>query len=319
MKRYVFKRVLQAIPMLLAISIVSFLIMNLAPGDPSRTFIGPKMNKIQVAETRERLGFNKPITVRYAKWIKTVIKGDFGYSFISHQPVSEEIGARVPVTLGLMGITMLISIIISIPLGMICAFKRNKSFDNVVTAVCYVGISIPGFWFAMMLIVLFSVKLSILPSIGMRAIGIETNIDLIKHSIMPCMVLSFPNIAVLTRYIRSSAISQLKEDYVITAISKGASRNRILFSHVLKNSMIPFVTILGMSLPELISGSFITESIFGWPGMGRFGVTSVFNRDYPAIMAITMITSILLILGNLISDILYATLDPRIKVVDKHE
>ncbi|MFD3155874.1 ABC transporter permease [Haloimpatiens sp. FM7330] len=318
MKKYILKRVLQAIPILFFVSILSFLLMNLAPGNPAQAFITVKMNPAQVAQVKSSLGLDRPIPIRYINWLMNILHGNFGYSYITHQPVTEEILARLPATVGLMGASMIISIIFAIPLGMISAFKKNKFFDNCTTIISYIGISIPSFWFALMLVILLSSKLKLLPSAGMHTIGVDSTLDVIKHSIMPCIVLSFPNIAVLTRYLRSSALNQFKEDYVITALSKGLSMKKVLYRHILKNSLLPLITILGMSLPELVSGAFITETIFGWPGMGKFGLNAVFNRDYPVIMATTMISSILLILGNLISDILYGILDPRIRVVNKH-
>ncbi|KYH34218.1 glutathione transport system permease protein GsiC [Clostridium tepidiprofundi DSM 19306] len=316
MVKYIFKRIIQMIPTLIVISIISFIIMNLAPGDPSRTFIAPGMNSAQMQKIKESLGLNQPLTVRYMKWIKNILNGNLGYSFITHQPISSEITARLPATLGLMMSSMIISLIFSIPLGIICAIKKNKFIDNFITLISYIGISIPSFWFAMMLMTLFCSIFRLLPCIGMRSFHVHSTWDLIKHSIMPCMVLSFPSTAVMTRYVRSSAISQLKEDYILTAKSKGMSEINMLFKHVLKNSILPLITIIGMSLPDIVTGAFITETIFGWPGMGRFGITSIFNRDYPSVMAITMISSILLILGNLISDILYGIVDPRIRVVE---
>lgn len=303
--------------MLFFISFISYLIMNLAPGDPIQAFITPKMSVEQVEITRHNLGLDQPILVRYFYWLKNIMRGDFGYSLINHRPVIQEISERIPATVGLMGISMIISLIIAVPLGMISAVKKNKFMDSFITGISYIGISMPSFWFGMILITLFSLKLKILPCLGMHTVGVDSIWDVIKHGIMPCIVLSFPNIAVLTRYIRSNTISQLEEEYVTTAVSKGVSQNKILFFHVLKNSIMPVITILGMSLPELVSGAFITETIFGWPGMGRFGINAIFNRNYTVIMAITMITSVLLIVGNLIADILYCTLDPRIKVVKR--
>jgi peptide/nickel transport system permease protein len=317
MKKYIFKRVIQAVPMLFFISLVSYIIMNLAPGDPIQAFVTPKMSVEQVEIIRHNMGLDKPVMVRYFCWLKNILKGDFGYSLINHRPVIKEIGERIPATIGLMGISMIISVMLSIPLGMLSAVKKNKFIDNFITGISYIGISIPSFWFGMILITVLSLKLKLLPSIGMHTVGVDSKWDVIKHGIMPCMVLAFPNIAVLTRYIRSNTISQLEEEYVITAVSKGLSKSRILFFHVLKNSIMPVITILGMSLPELVSGAFITETIFGWPGMGRFGINAVFNRNYSVIMAITMLTSILLILGNLLADILYCAVDPRIKVVKR--
>jgi len=315
MKKHVFKRILEAIPMLLFISFISYILMNLAPGDPAQGFRTPQMSEEQVAVIRASLGLDKPVFIRYFYWLKSTLSGNLGYSLITHQPVAKEILSRLPATLGLMGASMVLSILISIPLGMYTALNKNKFIDNFVSTLSYIGISIPSFWFSMILITIFALKLRLLPSVGMRTIGVNSFLDVLKHGILPTVVLSFPNSAVLTRYVRSATIGELQEDYIVTAMAKGLSKRGILFKHVMKNSLIPIITILGMSLPSLVSGAFITETVFGWPGMGRLGINSIFSMDYPVIMAITMMTSIMVILGNLISDLLYIVVDPRIKVV----
>jgi len=289
--------------------------MNLAPGDPAQGFRTPQMSEEQVAIIRASLGLDKPVFIRYFYWLKSTLSGNLGYSLITHQPVAKEILSRLPATLGLMGASMVLSILISIPLGMYTALNKNKFVDNFVSTLSYIGISIPSFWFSMILITIFALKLRLLPSVGMRTIGVNSFLDVLKHGILPTVVLSFPNIAVLTRYVRSATIGELQEDYIVTAMAKGLSKRGILFKHVMKNSLIPIITILGMSLPSLVSGAFITETVFGWPGMGRLGISSIFSMDYPVIMAITMMTSIMVILGNLIADLLYIVVDPRIKVV----
>lgn len=313
MRRLIVKRMLQTIPMLIAISIVSFLLIKLAPGDPVQAYITPEMGPTDIERIRENLGLNDPIHIQYIRWLKNVLKGDLGYSLVNHRPVLIQIKERLPATIGLMSTSLIFSMIVGIIVGLLSAANQNKLFDRIVTLISYLGISIPSFWFAMMLIFLLSLKLKLLPSIGMRTIGVHSTWDLIKHAIMPTLVLSIQNIAVIARYIRSSTISQLKEDYVIVQLAAGASRNEILYKYVLKNAISPVITILGMSLPSLVSGAFITESIFGWPGMGQLGVTAIFSYDYPLIMAITMFSSLILILGNLLSDVLYSVVDPRIK------
>lgn len=313
MKRLIVKRVLQAIPMLIAVSIVSFVLIKLAPGDPVQSYITPEMGPADIERIRENMGLNDPIHIQYIRWIKKVLQGDLGYSLVNHRPVAEQIIERLPATIGLMLSSLIFSTIIGTIIGLVSAVNRNRLLDKVITVISYIGISIPSFWFAMMLIYLLSLKLKLLPSIGMRTIGVHSTWDLIKHTIMPIMVLSIQNIAVITRYIRSSTISQLKEDYVTVALASGASRREVLYKYVLKNAVLPLITILGMSLPSVVSGAFITESIFGWPGMGQLGMTAIFSYDYPLIMAITMLSSIILILGNLVSDILYGIVDPRIK------
>lgn len=311
--RMIIKRAIQSIPMMIAISIVSFLLIKLAPGDPVQAYITPEMGPVQIEKIRENMGLNKPIHIQYIRWLKSALKGDLGYSLVNHRPVAMQILERLPATLGLMGTSLVISMILGIIIGLISAANQNKIFDNIAAFISYIGISIPSFWFAMMLVYLLTLKLNLLPSIGMRTIGIHTTWDLIKHGIMPTIVLSLQNIATITRYIRSSTISQLKEDYVTVEYASGAGRREVLYKYVLKNSILPVITILGMSLPGLVSGAFITESIFGWPGMGQLGIKAIFGYDYPLIMAITMFSSFILIIGNLLSDILYGIADPRIK------
>lgn len=313
MRRLIIKRVLQTIPMLIAVSIVSFLLIKLAPGDPVQAYITPEMGPADIERIRENMGLNEPIHIQYIRWVKNVLKGDLGYSLVNHRPVAAQIIERLPATIGLMLTSLVFSMIIGIVVGLLSAAAQNKLFDKIVTIISYLGISIPSFWFAMMLIYFLSLKLNLLPSIGMRTIGVHSTWDLIKHAIMPILVLSIQNIAVVARYIRSSTISQLKEEYVTVQLASGASRNEVLYKYVLKNAILPVITIVGMSLPSLVSGAFITESIFGWPGMGQLGMTAIFSYDYPLIMAITMFSSLVLILGNLLSDILYSVVDPRIK------
>ena len=313
MRRLIIKRMLQTIPMLIAISIVSFLLIKLAPGDPVQAYITPEMGPADIEKIRENMGLNDPIYIQYIRWIKNVLKGDLGYSLVNHRPVAIQIIERLPATIGLMLTSLIFSMAIGIVIGLISAANQNRIFDKIVTIASYIGISIPSFWFAMMLIYFLSLKLNLLPSIGMRTIGVHSTWDLIKHAIMPTLVLSIQNIAVVARYIRSNTISQLKEDYVTVQLASGASRTEVLYKYVLKNAILPVITILGMSLPSLVSGAFITESIFGWPGMGQLGMNAIFSYDYPLIMAITMFSSLILILGNLLSDILYSVVDPRIK------
>ncbi len=316
MARYILKRTLQAIPMLIFISILSFLLIKMAPGDPVRSYVTPNMSAEDVERVRVNLGLDKPVPMQYVAWLKNVLKGDFGYSLINYRPVSHQIRERIPATLLLMGTSLITAIIFGITFGLIAAYNKNKWIDNIISIISYIGISIPSFWFAMILIVIFSQKLRLLPSVGMHTIGINSTLDVIKHTIMPATVLSFQNFAVITRYIRSKAITEMKEDYVRTAIGKGISSRKVFGTHILKNTLLPIITIIGMSLPNLIAGAFITETIFGWPGMGRLGINAIFSFDYPLIMAITMISALMLILGNLIADILYGVVDPRIKAVN---
>lgn len=313
MKEILLKRLLQTIPVIILVSIFSFLIIHLAPGDPVNMYIKPEMTIQDIEAIREELGLNAGIVEQYISWIKNVFQGELGYSLVNHQSVSEQIMEKLPATVSLMGVSMIFSLLVSIPLGLISGLKRDKMTDQIISIFSYIGISIPSFWFALMLIVVFCLNLRLLPNNGMRTLGVESFWDLVKHMILPVLVLSWGNIAVFTRYIRSSTITQLEEEYVLTAKSKGLERMQILVRHVLKNCLLPVITLAGMNFASLVTGSFIVESVFGWPGMGTLGMNAITSRDYPMIMGFTMLSCLLLILGNFIADILYQIADPRIK------
>lgn len=313
MGKFLLKRILQTIPVVILVSIFSFLIIHLAPGDPMNMYVKPEMTEQEIDELRQELGLDGSVVQQYLGWVKNVLQGNMGNSLINHQPVARQIAEKLPATIGLMGISLVLSLIISIPLGLLSGLKKNKLTDHIISLFSYIGISIPAFWFALMMIVVFSLKLRLLPSNGMRTVGVDTLWDLIKHVIMPSLVLSLGNTAVFTRYIRSNTITQLEEDYVLTAKAKGARRYRILICHVLKNCLLPVITIAGMNLASLVTGSFIIESIFGWPGMGTLGMSAINSRDYPMIMGFTMLSCIILILGNFVADLLYGIADPRVK------
>jgi peptide/nickel transport system permease protein len=313
-KQVIVKRLINAIPLLFAISIIAFLLIKLAPGDPIQNFVTPDMNPEDVDRIRKSLGLDQPIHIQYFLWLQNILSGNFGYSLINHRPVLDLIVERLPATLGLMGVSLIISLIIAIPLGLYIAAKKNTVFDRIVNFISYLGISIPSFWFGLLLIYLFSLKLNLLPSMGMRTVGVESIWDIVKHGILPCLVLAFQNISVYLRYIRSSTITQLEEDYVQIQYAFGATKTRVLFQHVLRNVLLPIITIVGLSIPSLVGGAFIIESVFSWPGLGLLGVTSIFSFDYPIIMAITLFSSIMLIFGNLFADLLYSVVDPRIRL-----
>lgn len=313
MVKLIVRRLIQAIPILIAVSIFSFFLMHLAPGDPSQAYISPEMDLINLEQVREDMGLNEPIWVQYWRWLKNLLQGNLGYSLINRRPVLQQILDRLSATVGLMGTSLIISVIVGIILGIISAINYQKFVDQVISFVCYVLISIPGFWFAMMLIFLFALHLNWLPSVGMRTVGVNSFIDLLQHSIMPVTVLSIGRIATITRYVRNSMVREMNQDYIVVAEAMGASRFEIYFKYTLKNSLLPIITILGMSLPSLVSGAFIVESIFGWPGLGQLGMNAIFSYDYPLIMATTMFSALMLVVGNLLADILYGVVDPRVR------
>lgn len=318
MRDYIMKRFSQMILVLVMVSVFSFSIIYFAPGDPLYMYTTPsasnyKLSDEQLDSMRESLGLNGNVVEQYTKWAKKTLEGNWGLSLSNHQPVKDQVLDKLPNTMLLMGSALILSIVIAIPLGLIAGLHKNSWIDNIISGISYLGISLPAFWFGIILIIVFSLKLGLLPSSGMRTMGVNSVLDVIKHGILPTIVLSVNNMAVFVRYIRSNTINQLEEDYVLTAISKGISKKQILFKHILKNCLLPIITIVGMNFGKLVTGSFIVESVFGWPGLGTLAMTAINNRDYPIIMGITMLSCAILLLGNFLADIFYSIADPRIK------
>lgn len=316
MNNLLVRRLAQLLPMLFFISLVSFLLVKIAPGDPVQAYITPRMSPADIERIRQSLGLDKPMFMQYLLWLKNVLQGDLGYSLIYHRPVLTMIGERIPATLGLMGASLTLAMALAIPLGLLAGAFKHRFLDHVINLFAWVGISVPIFWFGILLITLFSVQLHWLPGMGMRTIGVEDSwLDVLRHSILPCIALAFYNLASYVRYIRSNTITQLSADYVQTQLAYGATRRSILFRHVLKNVLLPVITLFGLSFGELVVGAYVTESVFSWPGMGLLGIQAITSLDYPLIMAIIMLSSIMLIVGNLAADLLYRVADPRIKAL----
>lgn len=315
MFKYIIKRILDAIPLLIIVSILSFLIINLAPGDPVNMFINPETaTQAQLEAVRANLGLDKPIYIRYFLWLKNVVRFDFGTSFLHSRPVWDLIKEKIPATLSLALVATIISFLVAIPAGIISALKKNTAVDYFFSTISFIGVSLPSFWFGLMLILLFCLKLRWLPTGGMRENFDEfVLIDRIKHLILPSIVLAMGSMAAKMRYMRSSMLEVIRQDYIRTARSKGLSEKIVIFKHALRNSLLPIITMLGFIIPSLLGGAAITETIFSWPGLGRLAVEANFMRDYPVLMGTTMVSAVLVILGSLIADILYAVADPRIK------
>ena len=300
------------------VSALSFFIVYFAPGDPLYVYMTPgatghKMTDAEMARLRESLGLNGGALRQYAAWLARTARGDLGISLQNRQPVLPQIAERLPRTAGLMGTSLLLSLAAAVPLGLIAGTHKHGKADRLISAFSYLGISTPSFWLGIMLIILFAMKFRLLPASGFRTIGVRAFGDVLRHAVLPVAVLSLNNAAVFVRYIRAGTIAQLEEEYVQTALSKGLSRRRILYRHVLKNCLLPVATIVGSRFGTLVTGSFIIETVFSWPGLGALGMSAINNRDYPMIMGITMISCTLLLLGNFAADVLYRRLDPRIR------
>lgn len=318
MKNFIFRRFLQMLFVWILVSMFSFAVIYFAPGDPLYIYMTPgatghKMTDEEMYRMRESLGLNGNVVEQYVSWAKKVADGNLGISITNKKPVLDQILEKLPCTAGLMGASLILSLVVAIPLGLIAGTHKNKPVDHLISGLTYLGISVPAFWLGIMLIILFSMQLKLLPSSGMRTIGVKSTWDVVKHGIMPAIVLSLNNMAVFVRYIRSNTIAQLEEEYVLTAVSKGISNRGIMYGQVLKNCMLPVITTVGSRFGTLVTGSFIIESVFAWPGLGTLGMSAINNRDYPMIMGITMFSCTILLLGNFLADLLYGFADPRIK------
>lgn len=316
MTSYIIRRTLQAIPLLFIISIISFVLMTAAPGDPTDIyFMSEDSTAVDVSYIKEYLGLDQPYYIQYLKWLKAlVLEGNLGFSFQDHRPVTEKIVERIPATLSLMGTGILISFIFAIPMGIYAAVKRNSWFDYLTMGYVNLGLAVPSFWIALMALLVFSLKLDIFPAGGMRENYDHFDLlDRLKHLILPACVLAFGIMASKTRYMRSSMLEVIRQDYIRTARAKGLSEQKVIFKHALRNALLPIITIIGFQLPSMFAGSLFIENIFAWPGLGRLAYEAIFLRDYQTILGTTMFISVMVVIGNLIADVLYAVVDPRIQ------
>lgn len=318
MIKYIIKRLLTAVIVLFGISIIIFTLIHLQPGNPYSTMIDPTVPPEVVKEMLDKIGYYDPIHIKYFKWISRALKGDLGYSIYYGKPVLDIIASRMLNTFILATFSLILSIVFGIGIGILSAIKKNTLFDKVFTTISFIGVSIPAFFFGLILIKIFAFDLQLLPVSGMKTLGsdyrgIQAIIDTLKYLILPGIVLGFLQSTAFMRYTRSSMIDVLDKDYIATARSKGLSLKKAIFRHGLKNAFIPIVTIICLQIPFLFSGALLTETVFVWPGIGRLSYEAVLNRDYSLIMGILMILSIIILLSNLIADILYAVIDPRIR------
>ena len=314
MLKYIGKRILQAIPLLFVITVICFTLINLAPYDAVDSIITPDMTQEEIEYRKEEYGLNDPVVVQYGKWLLNLMQGDMGYSLVSHTSIKYDLIIRIPATISLVLPSYITAFLLAIVLGLVAGSHKNRWQDKLIDGFCSIGIATPTFWFAMILMYLLGYKWKLLPLMGMHTIGMEDSFaDFIQHFIMPYIVLTIGFLPDLTRYVRGSTIGQLKEDYVLVQQAFGAKKAEILFKHVSKNVLLPLITKLGMALPMLVTGAVITETIFSWPGIGPYFVKAIQSLDYPIVMNILVLSGTLVILGNLLSDILYCLTDPRIK------
>ena len=323
---------MQIIPVLLGVSIIVFLMVRAIPGDPAQILLGQQATQEQVQRLRAQMGLDKPVVTQYALFLKDAATGDLGNSIVTGRPVTVELLARFPATLELTAFAMFIAVLVGVPVGVISAVKQYSLLDKVTSVLALTGISMPIFWLAMILIVIFGVRLELLPFPGRLSSGVSipafTGLVLVdsllsgnfaafwdglKHLIMPALALGTIPMAVIMRMTRSSMLEVMGEDYVRTARAKGVVPWRVVFKHALRNAMLPTVTVIGLQVGLLMGGAVITETIFSWPGVGQIAYESVYRRDYAMIQGVVLYGALLFVLVNLVVDILYAVLDPRVR------
>ena len=323
MAGYILKRILFMVPLLLGITIVCFFVMHLAPGLP--TDLQTQMNPKSTVEMKERLKtlyeLDKPVHEQYWSWLKKLSRGDLGISFSSdHRPVAAKIMERLPITIILEFLSLIIIIAIAVPIGVLSAVHQDSIFDKITGVIVFIGFAVPTFWLALLLMIFFGIHLGWLPISGLRSLNYEyltpwaQFVDLAKHLVLPVFISAFGGLAGLSRYMRANMLEVIRQDYIMTARAKGLSEREVIYKHALRNALLPAITILGLSIPGLIGGSVIFETIFAIPGMGQLFYMSVMARDYPTVMGILLIGAILTLLGNLIADVSYALADPRIRI-----
>lgn len=315
MWRYLRRRLLQMVPLLVGISIVVFAVIQAAPGGPEASLLesGRFVDPTVIDAYRRRLGVDQPVPVQYVRWLGAVLQGDLGQSFSTTRPVGAMIRERLPATLELMGASFLFAAVMALLLGGYSAARRGSALDHVATGISFVGIAMPVFWLGLILQLVFAVRLGWLPVAGTGTVGASSLADHLRHLILPALVLAFRNIAGWSRYFRSSLIVAGQTDYVRTARSKGLPAARVLTAHQVRTALIPVVSIMALNIADLFAGAVITETIFAWPGIGRLFVQAMFARDYPLLMGILLMGAFTVVVFNLVADLLYGALDPRIR------
>ena len=321
MLSYIGKRLLLMIPLLFGITLITFTVIHLAPGNPVevQTEMSLKVSAQAKDNLKKLYGLDKPLHIQYLDWMKRFVQLDFGKSFVDGRKVIDKIIERIPITLTINVLSLCLIFLVAIPIGILSATKQYSLFDKLSTVFVFVGFSTPTFWLALLLMILFGVNLGILPISGIQSVDVsdmgplDRVIDWTKHLILPVGVSAFGGIAGLSRYSRSSMLEVIRQDYIKTAKAKGLKESEVVFRHAFRNALMPIVTIMGLAIPGLIGGGVIFETIFAIPGMGQLFYASTMSRDYPTIMGILVIGAILTLIGNLLADISYAYVDPRIR------
>ena len=314
MQQYLMRRLLVTIPVLFGITVLCYAILSMTPGDPVQMLISPTVSEADLEIKRRALGLDQPVAVRYVKWLGELAHGNLGFSFSSGAPVTKRVGERIGPTLTLTVTALALSYLIAIPIGVVVATRRYSWIDYLATFTAFLGISLPTFFLGLAGIYVFALRWPVLPVGGTMTLGGDGGLgDLIYHLILPASVLAVAGAGALMRYVRSSMLDVLGQDYVRTARAKGVLEAIVHRRHALRNALIPVITIAGLQLPGLLAGAVVTEQIFEWPGMGRLTIEAINQRDYPVLMGITLVTALLVAAGSLLADVAYSVVDPRIR------
>ena len=310
MLKYIFKRFLMMIPVLLGVTFIVFFILALTPGDPAKIILGDQATEQALIDLRSQLGLDKPMLVRYVNYVSNLVRGDMGITYKNRLSVADEIMSRVPNTFLLAGCAICISLLVGIPIGILSAIKRNTIIDNVAMVMALTGVSMPVFWFGLILVIVFALNLRLLPSQGMNT----TNFVMLARSlVLPSIALSTGSIAMITRMTRSSMLEVIRQDYIDTARAKGVKEGIVIVKHMLKNALIPIITIVGLQFGSTLGGAIVVETVFSWPGLGRFLLEGIRMKDTPSVLGSVIFMSMLFSLMNLLVDVLYAVVDPRLR------
>ena len=313
MTGFIIRRLLQSLVVVLLVTVIVFILLHLLPGGPARAQLGPRATPAAIANFNHQMGYDRPVPVQYRSWLTQLATGNLGFSPKFNQSVISLIGERLPKTLVLTGMSTIFALTVALPLGMLQAVRRNRLVDYAITSWAFVFYATPPFFLGVVLIVVFSVYLPILPAEAPQSSSLGVILSQPAGLLLPVLTLALLTIAQFSRYMRSSVIENLAEDYVRTARAKGASERIVLVRHVLRNSLIPVATLLGLSLPTIFSGALITEAVFNFPGMGQLFWTAAQTQDYPIMLGITVLIGVVTVIGSLLADLAYAVLDPRVR------
>jgi peptide/nickel transport system permease protein len=316
---FLLRRVLQSIIVILLVTVITFALLRAIPGNPAIAILGPNAfrNPAAVAQFDQQYGFNLPWYSQYFLWLRHLVAGNLGFSWKLNQPVASLLGTHLPKTVFLVGISTILALLLAVPIGLLQAVRRNKFADHFFNGFSTVFYAMPAFLLGILLIMFFAIKIPLFPPEGPQGEGLGVVFTNFNALVLPIVSLTLITIALFSRYMRSSVLDNLTEDYVRTAKAKGASERRVLLRHVLRNSLIPIATLLGLSLPGIIAGALITESVFNYPGMGYLFYQSALNQDYPILLGITVVVAVATVVGSLLADIAYAVLDPRVRYVSQ--